>query len=435
MKRANYFLIFIALLSFFSCTKETSNAVPVSNFQNEKTELIASGPYPDYYYNLANELRNTGRTEKAMEAYKNCIATSKSQTFIEDAMFNLSLLYFESQQDSMAYTLMDSLIAKKYTWLGWYKNSDHLYRNKARYTHRLTKIDSVIALRNDPANSKFYYEDVSNFVNAFEKSRLDWAKAPSYFYDDYFSKASKGLFFFQKFKIESSAHQFSYRVEDKKQYFEAILPNLQKLKLQESTIRNYLDTFEELYPEAVFPDIYYLVGCFNAGGTSTPLGLLIGTEMHSKTDDASLVNFSNWEKKVVRNFSNLPLITIHELVHIQQQKGYNNLLGNSIYEGAADFISELICGSHINQYVHDWADKKEFEIWTDFKSEMYGSNSNNWIGNADRAKDKPADLGYYVGYKICESYYNRQVDKTKAMRDILSITDWNNFYLQSGYMQ
>ncbi|MDX1350605.1 MAG: DUF2268 domain-containing putative Zn-dependent protease [Putridiphycobacter sp.] len=157
--------------------------------------------------------------------------------------------------------------------------------------------------------------------------------------------------------------------------------------------------------------------------------------MHTKMDDSDLTNFTNWEKKVVRNFSNLPLITLHELVHIQQNNNYNNLLGNAIYEGAADFVSSLVCGTHINQYVHNWANQREKEIWNEFEKEMYSENTQNWIGNADRAIDKPADLGYYVGFKICESYYKQQTDKNRAIKDILTITDWKEFYLKSGYMK
>jgi len=169
--------------------------------------------------------------------------------------------------------------------------------------------------------------------------------------------------------------------------------------------------------------------------SSSPFGLIIGAEMHAKQANSDLSNFNNWEQKVVRNFSNLPLITMHELVHIQQNNNYQNLLGHAIFEGAADFISSLICGTHINQHVHDWANGHENEVWADFTKEMYGENSSNWIGNADRAKDKPADLGYYVGFKICESYYEKQVDKKKAVKDILTIKDWEEFYTQSGYMQ
>jgi len=429
-------LLLLTIVLITSCSEKPKRELGnLQSIQNEKAELIALGSYPDYYYNLANELNNTGRTDLAIDAYKKCISTSSSQTFVEDAMFNLSMLYFDTKQDVLAYQLMDSLINRKYTWLKWYKNSEESFSQSDKYRYRLSKIDSLNKLVRNPKNSKFHYQDVSNFISAFNKSDTNWTNGPSNFYNDYFSKASKALFFFQKFKIRSSSHQFAYRVEDKKEYFKSIIPNLEQLDTQEKIIRKYFNKFEELYPDAIFPDVYYTVGCFNAGGTSSPFGLIIGAEMHTKTENSDLTNFNNWEKKVVRNFSNLPLITIHELVHIQQNDNYNNLLGNAIYEGAADFISSLVCGSHINVHVHDWANKHEKEVWNEFEKEMYKNNTWNWIGNADRATNKPADLGYYVGFKICESYFKKQTDKKKAIKDILSIEDWDDFYQKSGYMK
>ncbi len=46
---------------------------------------------------------------------------------------------------------------------------------------------------------------------------------------------------------------------------------------------------------------------------------------------------------------------------------------------------------------------------------------------------KPADLGYYIGYKIVESYYNRAKDKKQVIKDILDIKDFNAFLKASGY--
>ncbi len=45
---------------------------------------------------------------------------------------------------------------------------------------------------------------------------------------------------------------------------------------------------KEIYPDAVFPNVYFIVGRMNAGGTVTFKGLLIGIDMYGKTDDVSL---------------------------------------------------------------------------------------------------------------------------------------------------
>jgi hypothetical protein len=52
-----------------------------------------------------------------------------------------------------------------------------------------------------------------------------------------------------------------------------------------------------------------------------------------------------------------------------------------------------------------------------------------------RPKARPADLGYYVGYKICEAYYQAARDKKQAVKDILEMKDFNEFLKDSGYEQ
>ena len=58
---------------------------------------------------------------------------------------------------------------------------------------------------------------------------------------------------------------------------------------------------------------------------------------------------------------------------------------------------------------------------------MYGEDAQNWIGNANEAQDQPADLGYYIGYKICEAFYQKQSDKAAAIQAILKIENWQVF--------
>jgi hypothetical protein len=42
-------------------------------------------------------------------------------------------------------------------------------------------------------------------------------------------------------------------------------------------------------------------------------------------------------------------------------------------------------------------------------------------------------MGYYMGYKIVQSYYNNAKDKRQAIKDILEIKDVRKFYEASKY--
>ena len=48
---------------------------------------------------------------------------------------------------------------------------------------------------------------------------------------------------------------------------------------------------------------------------------------------------------------------------------------------------------------------------------------------------RPNDLGYFIGYRIAEAYYNRMTDKQQAIRDILTGANGNvkELLTKSGY--
>lgn len=152
-----------------------------------------------------------------------------------------------------------------------------------------------------------------------------------------------------------------------------------------------------------------------------------------RTPDTPEEELSDWDKQVLKPVESIPYIVAHELVHYQQKypKGERTLLAKAIKEGSADFIGELISGRHINTLLHEYGNPKERELWEEFKQEMNGTNLTKWLYNGDQVKDRPADLGYYVGYKITEAYYLRKVDKKQAIRDILEIKEFNQFLAAS----
>ena len=53
----------------------------------------------------------------------------------------------------------------------------------------------------------------------------------------------------------------------------------------------------------------------------------------------------------------------------------------------------------INKVAQEYGDQHEKELWTAFKNDLCNERANNWLYDYD-VKDKPADLGYYIGYKI-----------------------------------
>ncbi len=78
-------------------------------------------------------------------------------------------------------------------------------------------------------------------------------------------------------------------------------------------------------------------------------------------------------------------------------------------------------------------DAHEQALWTEFAAAMHGGDTSKWLYEGDRAKDRPADMGFYIGYKICQAYYRRATDQPEAVRRLLEMSDPDALLKESGY--
>jgi uncharacterized protein YjaZ len=72
-------------------------------------------------------------------------------------------------------------------------------------------------------------------------------------------------------------------------------------------------------------------------------------------------------------------------------------------------------------------------VLEELKREMYRRDLKNWMYNGGYIKDRPADLGYAIGYKICESYYQRSEDKKAAIFQLLNTGNFEGIIAGSEY--
>ena len=129
----------------------------------------------------------------------------------------------------------------------------------------------------------------------------------------------------------------------------------------------------------------------------------------------------------------MPQIVAYELIHYQQIGTGKTLLAQCIHEGSADFVGELISGGQINTRLRVYGDAHESELWSKFSNAMDKDDASHWLYQGDKSKDRPADLGYYIGYRISQAYYEHSTDKKKAIHDILTAHDFPAFLQESHY--
>ena len=234
-------------------------------------------------------------------------------------------------------------------------------------------------------------------------------------------------------------------VQHRPRFFGAIRPvtlAVDTARAVKDAIRAAYRRLAAIYPEAAFPPVYFLIGQLTSGGTVSDAGQLIGLEMHARTTDTPVDELSPWEQRVVGSIDALPGIVAHELIHseaalarggvVQAESAAKTLLAKSLDEGCASFLGQLISGGKIVN-ANSYGMQHEAELWREFQQEMNGTKVDNWLYQGDRSKDRPADLGYFVGSRICESYYEHANDKHAAVLDILRMRDPAAFVRQSGY--
>ncbi len=276
--------------------------------------------------------------------------------------------------------------------------------------------------------------DITNFWTAFDsvQTTQDAAKQTEFIQKLYLDKASFGLKYTIDF-TEGKALGWVEYIDNNRDKLQRIRPYTLFILTQKPVLDKKLAYFKELYPSFKKGDIYFIIGTGIFGGRVSEGQVIIGAEVEANEKP-------DWPTGIV----------LHEFVHTQQTAPKRlALLGNTIMEGMADFIAEVVNQRDLAVTYPDrhtaFGNKNEKAVWKEFKKYM-GSSTDfqffDWLyGTTGRTMKgvKMRDLGYFVGYKICKSYYEKASDKKEAIREMLALdcsTDERAkaFLIKSGYV-
>jgi hypothetical protein len=300
---------------------------------------------------------------------------------------------------------------------------------------------SLAAQNSDPMKARLITSDIPHFWAAFDKASPP--DAAEVFQRDYFDVGSEGLKTFVQVRIRTAANLASV-VAARPRYFAAIRENTLAMDRNpdvKAAIQASFRKLKEIYPDAVFPDIYFLIGAVETGGTNDGgKGMLIGLEMYARDDRTPVDELTPWQRASTGQISNVPHIVAHEIIHVEQKhanasRRKRTLLEAALAEGSADFLGEMISGGVINWTQRAFGKEHERELWQEFRAAMNGTDTSKWIYEGDRAQGRPADMGYYIGFKICQEFYEKASDKAGAVQRILALEDAEAFLRESGYAE
>lgn len=295
------------------------------------------------------------------------------------------------------------------------------------------------ASKKDHNTVEMHFEDIDNFWNAYEKIKYEknHKKRTKIIQKYYIDASSKGL----KLLIEKdnlTAADYATFLKDTV-FFNSIKSVTLATKKDTSKIRHHLRAFEALYPDAKFNDIFFVIGQFKRAGTVIDSTMIIELEKNARSENTkSAFLFNDEQLNNINHHKSLIPLVVHEQVHVNQKNiNTRTLLSKSICEGSADFLMFLQTGQLPSslQETYSYGKANEAKLWAKFQTDLdinYKYIKTDWFYNYDR-DDIPPDLGYFMGFKICEKYYNDAKDKVKAIEFMLDSSNSEKVLELSNY--
>jgi hypothetical protein len=277
----------------------------------------------------------------------------------------------------------------------------------------------------DPGEAKLIYSDLENFIDAYRELETN-ADTLKVLQVHYFDRGSAGLEEFIKRHGLTPELLKDALSENPERY--ALLPGfLEKIDETEAEFRSLMKDYHKIMSDAIFAPTYLLVGANRGIGQASLVGQLI-----------TVTRVSDDKVKLQK------LIT-HELSHLQQaitmggQKyaslyaTENNMLDLCLREGGAEFITSLVLGEITQTKALDYLDNHPTRLKKQFLADLEAQNKEFWLWASLEQKSHPQLMGYAMGYRICDHFYDKADDKRMAIQQILMMGDAEAFLQYSGY--
>lgn len=387
----------------------------------------------------ANEAHSKKEYVQAAKLFEEAVAKGAHDL---DDYYNAACAYALAGNKDKAFAWLDKTMQA-----GW-RNSDHLKRDSdltslrddPRWPRIVAASDAQLAKyrkeHSDPNKARFITTDIPRFWQAYDKVLAAApAEREAILQREYIEPGTIGLQDFSR-SGRLNAQVLLKKLEARPAFFNALRPLANNIGAHRAETVGAFRKLKKLYPDAIFPEVYFVIGQLSSGGTASSNGLLMGAEMFSRAAATPTRELNEWEQSAIMEGSEIPPLVAHEAIHFQQQyPAQFSLLCQCLKEGSADFLGELTSGRLIKrmQTTHAWANAREAQLWAEFQQDLPKNAMQRWLYGSAGADGRPVDLGYWLGYKISAAYYQQAADKKQAVRDMLVVKDCQSFLKTSGY--
>jgi hypothetical protein len=287
--------------------------------------------------------------------------------------------------------------------------------------------------------------DIDNFWTAYDKILLtkDTTLQYQYLNNFFLEKGTPGL------KAIGQARNYTAKsyvdaINNYPLFWNSVRANTYKVKTLSKQIFAGIHQLKQLYPALKPAKIYFTIGALRTGGTTLRDMVLIGSEI-AMADKSTITSefpkaFSNLVTYLQNNNTeNTVLTNVHEYVHTQQKTNQaDNLLGQSLLEGVAEYVSVKATGRKSALPALSDPSLDQEKVKDRFSRQMFNWFSGYWLYSNEENEFNLRDLGYYVGYNICKKYDEQATDHQLAIKEMIEL-DYSNpaelyaFVDKSGY--
>jgi hypothetical protein len=285
----------------------------------------------------------------------------------------------------------------------------------------------------DPSKAEIVTADVDHFWRAFDAA----AKAPAaqradIYRQEYFDTATQGLQDYARFRHVTAA-SLAAQVEQNRDEYARLRPYINQVTGQKPVIQSAFRRLKALYPDMKFPaHVYFIVGPQRGAGMNSPNGIILAADMFA-TPPGTPYSYTRVSPAYV------PFSAVHETIHFNQAyetTDKSTLLQQVINEGTADFITTLVLPQpDVRQMTDRWkyGCPREPALDERFLKDADRVETSPWMFDHNPATGWPPDMGYWLGYRIAQTYHASAADKTASLRALLEVTDFPALLAASHY--
>ncbi len=270
--------------------------------------------------------------------------------------------------------------------------------------------------------------DVTNFWTAFDliQATRDTAEQRRLLHHHFIDPASpgqSGMFAARRCTPDDYLHA----IRSYPRFWASVRANMLRAADHAPAMRESAARLRAMFPAMRPADIYFTVGVLRSGGTVHDGMVLIGTELSLAESETTTDELPDELGHLPAFFAtnrteHLAFVNVHELVHTQQpgRWGYD-LLSQCLHEGIAEFAATLAMNTPSYTPCVAYGEAHTEAVRSVFEEELFAYWIDRWIWNDTLGPFPVRDMGYYVGYAMARSFYERSVDKERAFTELIGL--------------